>query len=271
MLNDRLPLKFLALPARGLAAAALLALAACGDEETPAPQASSTSQVPAAQAKSNINWLDLAPCGQPQTGAVHYRIGGAVLVLEQAIVRRVILTQSRLTQGIDPSKSLGEQLPKGTGCADNPLDVAGVVTKSGFETDLLEGSVTLFPLLPDLIVSYQRVITQLLNERPSNACQAEQDGLLICFGQERQNDIATDVAYVIATDPSKNLATGGPLFARCEIREGRPVGCNLGDAASQQIFYDATLARTPSSDIDLKTAHDQIRQKFGAVRPVGDS
>ncbi|MEM9045465.1 MAG: hypothetical protein AAGC81_12290 [Pseudomonadota bacterium] len=271
MLKDRLPPKYLGLASRGFAAAALLALAACGDEEAPAPEASSTSQVPSASVQANASWLDLAPCGQPQTGAVHYRVGGAVVVLEQAIVQRVVLSQGSLTQEIDPAKPLGDQLPKGTGCADNPLSVAGVITRSEFQSDLLEGSVTLFPVIPELIGSYQQVVTQLREQRPANACQDEQDGLLICFGQERQNDVATDVAYVIAADTNIRLATGGPLFARCEIQEGRPVGCNLGDAASQQIFYDATLRRTPTSAADLKAAHDQVREKFAAFRNAGNT
>lgn len=269
MLHDRLCKTTTGSVTRAIAALALLTLAACGDESAEAPQASPTANAP--DATTNASWLDLTPCGQPQTGAVHYNIGGAVVVLEQAIVRRVVLNQNALTAQVDPAKPLAAQLPPGTGCTDNPLEVAGVITTSEFQSDLLEGSVTLFPVIPDLIVSYQRVVTQLRDERPENACQAEQEGLLVCFGQERQNDTTTDVAYVIATDPQKKLATTGPLFARCEIQGGQPVGCNLGDAASQQVFFDASLRRLPRSGDDLQAAHLQVRQKFGAVRNAGSS
>lgn len=250
--------------ARFAAVAALAVLAAC-DEETAQqtqPQASSTAQ--AGTLASNASWLDLSACGQPPTGTVTYQLGNTSINLSQGIVRRVILPQSEATRNIDPNKPLAVQVPAGTGCPSKPLPIAAVVTSSQFSTDLLEGSVTMFPVAPGLVENYSKVVTQLRAQRPENACQTEQDGLIVCFGQEKQGKSITDVAYVIASSPSVNLNTGAPLFARCEIADGKPVGCNLGDLASPQIFYDATLARLPRSAADLQAAHRAVNQQFAS-------
>lgn len=250
------------------AIACLAVLAACGDEATneASPAASSTEQATANNAvlSSNSNWLDLSSCGQPPTGVVNYLLGGTELSINQGIVRRVILPQNAENQGLDPAKPLATQVAPGTGCPDKPLPVVGIVTASEFESDLLEGNVTMFPALPALVENYAKVVGRLRTERPENSCQAEKDGLLICFGQEKQGEASTDVAYMIATDPALKLNSGAPLFARCEIRDGKPVGCNLGDLASSQVFYDATLARLPRSASDLQAAHQAINQKFAA-------
>ncbi|MEM7178039.1 MAG: hypothetical protein AAGD47_09710 [Pseudomonadota bacterium] len=254
--------------AQWTAIACLGALSACGDEtaKEATPTVSSTEQAAANNAgvASNPNWLDLSSCGQPPTGVVNYLLGNTEISLNQGIVRRVFLPQTAETQNLDPEKPLATQVSPGTGCPDKPLQVVGIVTASQFETDLLEGSVTMFPAVPALVENYAKVVGRLQDERPENSCQVEKDGLLVCFGQEKQGETSTDVAYMIATDPALRLNSGAPLFARCEIRDGKPVGCNLGDLASSRVFYDATLSRLPQSASDLQAAHRAINQKFAA-------
>ncbi|MBY8978174.1 hypothetical protein KHP62_20355 [Rhodobacteraceae bacterium NNCM2] len=254
--------------ARVLMLTSVGALAACGDEETkeatPAASATEAANANTAALSSNSNWLDLSSCGQPPTGTVNYLLGGTELSISQAIVRRVILPKTPENEKLDPQKPLATQVAPGTGCPDKPLPIVGVVTKSSFETDLLEGSVTMFPVAPGLVANYSKVVQDLRNKRPANSCQQEKDGLLVCFGQEKQGETTTDVAYVIVTDQSMNLNSGAPLFARCEIREGKPVGCNLGDLASSQVFYDATLARLPRSAADLRAAHQTVNKQFAS-------
>ncbi|MEM7239403.1 MAG: hypothetical protein AAF317_12410 [Pseudomonadota bacterium] len=246
------------------AVAAMVVLAACDDETAKQAQPTASSTEQAGALASNASWLDLSTCGQPPTGTVNYQLGGTSISISQALVRRVILPKTDATKNIDPAKPLAVQVPPGTGCPDAPLQIAAVMTSSQFATDLLEGSVTMFPVAPGLVENYSKVVTQLRSQRPENACQAEKDGLIVCFGQEKQGEATTDVAYVIASSPQANLNSGAPLFARCEIQDSKPVGCNLGDLASPQVFYDATLARLPRSAADLQAAHRAVNQQFAS-------
>lgn len=257
---------------------AILALAACADggTTTASPETGSstgaatgaTGTTGSAQATAsgdqNPSWLNLAPCGQPQDGIVHYQIGGTAVALPQSIVRRIVLLNTPETQAIDQTRPLADQLEAGLGCENKPLPLGGVITQSPYETDLLEGNVSLFPIPTALIQNYQQLITQLQRDRPANACQDPQGDLLLCFGQETVGETTKDVLYLISTDANEKLNFQAPLFARCEIRDRKPVGCNLGDLANPQIFFDATLARLPNSTADLRTAHRAVFQKFGA-------
>ena len=247
-----------------LAAVALGACAENAGDSASAPAASSGAAGAAVDPAQNPNWLDLSGCAGNQS-IVHYRIGAQPIQLPQSIVRRLILLEAGATANIDREKPLVQQVPKGTGCADQPLPVGGAITQSNFDSDLLEGTVTLFATPASLVENYGKLITRLHKERPSNACQPAEGDLFLCFGQEQQRGKTANVLYVItATDQKLNF--GAPAFARCEIQGGKPVGCNLGDIVSPELFFDATLSRLPRSTADLRAAHSAILKQFGVSR-----
>ncbi|MEL6476547.1 MAG: hypothetical protein AAFR17_04405 [Pseudomonadota bacterium] len=250
-----------------LLGASLLALGACGNE--PVTQASPSSEAPAtaATAAANPSWLDLTACdGRP--GLVHYNIGGAEVALPQQIVRRLVLLETEATANVDREKPLAPQVPRGTGCAGNPLPVGGVLTQSQFDSDLLDGNVWLATVARPLLENYSKVIGDLQSRRPSNACQAQGD-LLFCSGQENFRGQTTDVVYAIASQANEKMNFGAPLYVRCEVRDSQVAGCNLGDAFSPQVFFDATLSRLPRSTADIRAAHTAIARQFSAARPAG--
>ncbi|MEM7505461.1 MAG: hypothetical protein AAF415_01850 [Pseudomonadota bacterium] len=263
-----------------LGAAFVLALGACAqntateagpDSGTTATGSGGAASTGAAAQQANPNWLDLSACNQQQDNLVHYQISGTAVALPQQIVRRLVLVDSPETAQIDRQKPLAAQLARGTGCPDKPLPIGGVITDSEYQSDLLEGNVSLFATPTALLQNYGQLITDLQDRRPSNACQPPQGDLILCFGQENLNGEATDILYIITADKQQKLNFGAPLFTRCEIRERKPVGCNLGDLASPEVFFDATLARLPTSTADLRAAHNNVMTQFAGGRRQPDS
>lgn len=252
-----------------LGMAFVLALGACAQNTATeaGPDSGSAAGAGNATQQANPNWLDLTACDQSRADLVHYQISGTAISLPQQIVRRLVLLNTSETAQIDQQKPLAGQLARGTGCPDKPLPIGGVITDSEYQSDLLEGNVSLFATPTALLQNYGQLITDLQSSRPANACQPPQGDLILCFGQENLNGQATDVLYIITTDTGQKLNFGAPLFTRCEIRDRKPVGCNLGDLASPEVFFDATLSRLPTSTADLRAAHNDIMTQFAGGRP----
>lgn len=253
-------------------------LAACAEDRVqeagPSESSSAAASAPSgsqagqpAAAQQNPNWLDLSPCGRGPRDLAHYNVAGTEVSVPQGIVARLLLVEAPDLPPLDQSKPLAGQVEAGFGCPSRPFPVAGIVTRSSYETELLQGTVSLFPIPRGLTENYRQLITQLRDQQPTNACQKPEGDLLLCAGQERLNNEAENVLYVISTDPGATLAFGAPLFARCELENNQPVGCNLGDRANPAIFFDATLARLPRSTADLRAAHDAVRSRFASGTP----
>ncbi|MEM8697522.1 MAG: hypothetical protein AAGF44_00030 [Pseudomonadota bacterium] len=261
-----------------LLGALLLALGACADQPVTeaAPQTGATANATggtgdaaaAGAAATNPNWLDLSACTGGRPGLVHYTISGVGVSLPQPIVRQLVLLEDGPTANLDRDRPLAAQVARGTGCADNPLPVGGVLTRSQFEADLLEGNVWLAGLARPLLENYAQVIGDLQTRRPENSCQTQND-LLFCSGQENFRGQTANVVYAISTDPGQRMNFGAPLYVRCEVRDGQVAGCNMGDAVNPQVFFDATLARIPRSTQDIRSAHTAILRQFSAAPPAG--
>ena len=250
----------------------LAVLAACADGEKtddgPAT-AAATSQQPstAPSAQPSGDRINLANCAQDTNGRVFFQVGKSVLGVPAPQIRDAIPTSLRppLTKE-DVKKELKSQAAAGGGCLNKPIAASLLVIQDDFGHPLLDGRVGLLGVPPQGLTAGFAEVTRNLQKNPTQNCRKVADNLIGCVGTETRGNVETQVMYVITTDTSQNMSSGGPLSARCVLKDGEVQGCNLVDQLDGNVAFDATLKAGKYTVEGLRTARETAIAKVNALR-----
>lgn len=250
---------------RGLIALALgltLALAGCesGGEKT------AVKDPPETNAANTKGPIDLSGCGEPAGGALHLQIGQSDLKIPLAVLADVTPAKVRRPETEAETKLPPIALAEpGAGCPEKPLDAVFAVIRDDLGDPMLEGALGLRASPKDALAALSQVTSGLQADPPATCNQASQD-LMACVGTETRGDRTTEVLYLITTDRSENLNSGGPLSARC-VREGEKViGCGMADTVQGDVAFDATLNPGTFTTAALRAAHGSITSYIDKLR-----
>jgi hypothetical protein len=252
-----------------VAAGAMLALAACGGDGEEAPQAQTTPQATPQQQqlKTGDRQIRMAQCQTATQGKVHFRIGNAVLGVPAPSVADAIPT------GIQPplkkevvQQELQARVNTGEGCPEKPLSTTLLMLKDDLGHPLLEGSVGLLQSPPGDVTASFAKLTKQLQEKPNRNCKALGSQLIGCVGTETRGDRQTPVMYVISTDTSLKMNSGGPLAARCVLGQDKVQGCNIVDHLAGNVTFDVTLNPGDYSSAGLRAAREAAIARIESFR-----
>lgn len=248
--------------------AVISVLAACAPEpEGNQAQAPAQPTSPSASPAATDNRINLSQCSSPSNGAVHFRIGQSNLAVPAAIVGDVIPANMRPPfQKEAVQAELQTQANAGAGCPEKPLDAALLLTKSDLGHPLLEGTMGLIRTPSPEAARRFAQLTSQLQAKPNRNCKPLSGELLACVGTETRGGKDTPVMYVITTDTSLKMNTGGPLAVRCLLGENKIQGCRMVDQLANGITFDATLNPGDYSTALLSGARSAAVQRVEALR-----
>ena len=251
--------------------AALVALGACaeGDKpETAETPPATTPPAAAETAESTGEMIGLANCPTPSQGKVHFKVADATLAVPGTIVLDAI--PAGMQPPITKDRVIAElkaQTAQGKGCPGTPLDAGLLMVQDDLGNPLLDGNVGLLAPPPGGIIErFAAVTRRLQQERPASSCSPIGEDLISCIGTEKQGDLSTSVMYVITTDKNQNMATGGPLAARCTLDGDKVAGCSLIDSIGGGVVMDASLRSGTYSTEVLRGALDAATARITAMR-----
>lgn len=221
----------------------VVSLAACADGPKEGEPSTPTT-TPQAQnpARTSQDRVALSECSEPAQGRVFFELGSSVLGVPAQAVRDAIpasLTPPMTKEAIQTE--LQTQAANGGGCPGKPIQANLVMMQAAGQHPLLEGTIGVLGNPPRAMTERFAEVTRGLQRKPTQNCQDLGGSLLGCVGTETRGQNQTQVLYVISTDTSQTLASGGPLAARCVMVEGKVAACNLFDRLPGDIVYDATL------------------------------
>ncbi len=251
------------------ALAAVLVLAACasGADDTPADAPKSADTAAAATTPTTGASAGLANCSTPSAGKVHFTVAKAGLAVPGAIVLDAIpagmqppITKERVVA------QLKAQTSQGQGCPGTPLAAGLILLKDDLKHPLLDGNMGLLALPPGGITERFAAETRRLQKDPPKTCSPVGVDLIGCVGVEKRGGTETNVLYVITTDPNQNMASGGPLAARCVLKGEQVEGCNLVDQLAGGVAIDASLKSGTYSTAGLRGALDAAVARVDAMR-----
>ncbi|MEO1490967.1 MAG: hypothetical protein AAFV19_02300 [Pseudomonadota bacterium] len=259
--------------------AAVLALSACADGGSDTTTATASTQQPAAtaqqgtpqastgQATTPRKRINISNCSQPADEKVFFKVGGARLGVPSGVIVEAIPSTLRPPiRKEDATRELERQAANGAGCPEAPLDTVLLVINDRFAHPLLEGTAGLVRATPGMTEQFA-ALTEKLQQEPTNNCRELSGDLLACVGTETLRNRETPVMYVITTDRSQKLNTGGPLAARCTLQERKIQGCNLIDTLPGDLTVDVTLNPGTYTTADLAGARSAaLRQIQGYAR-----
>lgn len=256
-------LKKLVLP---LAGVLVVALGACAPEpgsEQPQAAATGTTQ----PATPSANRVNLAQCSTPSNGAVHFTVGEARLALPANVVGDVIPANMKPPFNKEEvQKELQAQAAAGAGCPEKPINASLLLMQADFGNTLLQGTVGLVNTPSPQAVQRFAKLTADLQAKPNRNCKTLTGELLACVGTETRGGKETPVMYVITTDTTKRMNTGGPLAVRCVLGEKKIEGCNLVDQLVGGATFDATLNAGDYSTALLSSARQAVLGKLETWR-----
>ncbi len=165
---------------------------------------------------------------------------------------------------------------EGAGCPEKPMEAVLVAVGGGPADPLLEGTIGILRSTPGAITDQFAKITRGLQSNPTENCKKVNGELLTCVGTETVGQRQTPVMYVITTDPSQKLNTGGPLAARCVLQgAAQPAAgqspaeirsCNIVDEVPGDLIIDATLKAGTFSTQSLAQAHRAALARVQSLR-----
>jgi hypothetical protein len=253
------------------AAVAAVALSACepGPEDAPdaaaAPAAGQAAT--AAAAGTGQDRISMAECSTPAQGRVHFDVGDAVLAVPAQDVREVVPAgmQAPLQQEAVTAR-LRELAAAGSGCPEKPMEAMLLLVGGDAGNPLLEGTIGVLRSPPGTITAQFAKLTRDLQRNPTQNCRQLNGRLIACVGTETIGQRETPVMYVITTDPSETLNTGGPLAARC-VLEGEAIrGCNIVDQLPGNLTIDAALNAGTYTTESLASAHQAALARVQSLR-----
>lgn len=246
-----------------VAMAGMCFLAACAPEpsepqQSPAP---STAQ-PQATAAAKENRVNLAQCQSAALGNVHFEVGGSVLAVPAGAVNDVIPSNMKPPFQKEAVRAeLQNQASQGAGCPERPLGATLLLVKDDLGHPLLEGTMGLVRTPPKETAERFAKLTAQLQAKPNRNCKTLAGELLACVGTETRGERDTPVMYVISTDTTQKMNTGGPLAVRCLLGEKKIQGCNIVDQVPGGVTFDATLKAGDYSTALLRGARDAAARK----------
>lgn len=246
-----------------LVTAGFLGLAACAPEPGESPQ----SETPAASvtqsaAGATENRVNLAQCQSGSDGKVHFKVGDSVLAVPAKAVGDVIPTNMKPPFKKEQVRAeIQNQASQGAGCPERPLEATLLVVKDDFGHPLLEGTMGLVRTPPKQAAQRFANLTAQLQAKPNRNCKTLAGELLACVGTETRGERDTPVMYVISTDTTQKMNTGGPLAVRCLLGDKKIQGCNIVDQMPGGLTFDASLNAGDYSTALLRGARDAVVRK----------
>lgn len=256
---SRLPLQ----TSRVLALSTILALAACANEEgggTDAPAQSSSGSAASSGTTSSNSQVASAGrvstrCQTPDGGKVFFRVGESVLALAPGEIDETIPAGMKPPLNAETLKAeLDRRTSEGGGCPEKPLDMLVLAIKADGGNTLLQGTIGLLATDPSRLSSGYADVTSKLQANPPENCQQLSADLLACTGTETAGNARTEVMYIVTTDKSKKMNSGGPLAIRCAIAEGAVRGCNIVDRGQGNFIMDAVLRQGEYTTAAIESA-----------------
>ncbi len=261
-----------------------LLVSACGEtvggDETPA--ASSTQNAPAATGDTAVAAAAPAAqgatvpdgteivrpgCTQPSANRVFFRMGDTVLSVPEPAIRDVVPEGlSGPVQRAQIEQAVRTRIAAGEGCPEKPLVTRALLVENTLDHPLLTGSLGLLANDGRGITQRFAEVTKQLQQQPTKNCRTLQGDLLACVGTETRGDRQTEVMYVISTDTSIVMNSGGPLAARCVLQDDQIAGCNIVDEFASGLIFDVDLAAGEYTTDGLRGARDAALSKLGEYR-----
>ena len=235
---------------------AFLALAACA----PANEGPGTSTQPAATASqpaasSGAARVGLSNCATPDGGKVHFSVGGTVLALTPAEI------QETIPKGLQPpftaeqlKAELDRQTAAGGGCPEKPLEMLVLAMNGNSNDTLLQGTIGMLAADPGRLSKGYADVTTRLQSNPPETCKRLGGDLIACTGTESAGNRKAEVMYIVTTDQSKRMNSGGPLAIRCSIQQAKVRGCNIVDRGRGNFIIDAILNQGEYSTANIEKA-----------------
>ena len=274
-MTERFVSKLHGLAVKSASAAALIGLAACADMGLGGDKTAEAGNGAAVATTRDDagGGLGLANCSTPSEGRIHFKVADTVLAVPGNIVTDAIpagmqppLTKEKVVAEV---KTLVEQ---GVGCPGTPMDAGLLLIKDTPPHPLLEGNMGLLALPPGGITARFAAETKKLQDNPPKGCQPiPESDLIACAGKEKRGDTEIEVLYVITTDKTETMVSGGPLAARC-TRKGEAIeGCNLVDQLPGGLAVDASLKSGRYTTKGLREALDAAIGQVNAMRVGGET
>ncbi|MEL6997877.1 MAG: hypothetical protein AAFP68_06405 [Pseudomonadota bacterium] len=258
-------------------------LAACADEGQPpaaSGEAQSTSQQAAsqqaasgqaaspaaAQQSQSIGRISLENCQTPDNGNVLFRVSRTTLSIPSTEIQETV--PRGLSNTFTAEQAMAElqrQASAGAGCPGKPLDLLALGIQVPDQNTLLRGTIGLIATNSAAqAAEYAKFTTRLQTQTPKT-CSEVDGGLLLCPATQKIGNRDVEIAYVVSTDRTKKMRSGGPLAAQCG-RQGQSIGnCKLIDLDSQGTAFEASLKNaqftTASLDQAWRTAQAAIDQR----------
>ncbi|MEM7745172.1 MAG: hypothetical protein AAF409_15820, partial [Pseudomonadota bacterium] len=158
------------------------------------------------------------------------------------------------------------RIAAGEGCPEKPLDTQLLMVEDSLNHPLLSGSLGLLESQQGTITQRFAEVTRQLQQQPTQNCRPLQGDLLACVGTETRGDRQTNVMYLISTDTTIMMNSGGPLAARCVMKDQQVVGCNIVDEYASGVIFDIALAAGEYTSDGLRGARDAALSKLGEYR-----
>ncbi len=227
--------------------------------QSTAPQSSTGT----ASSGTGATIINITKCSQPIGNKIFFKVGAAQLGIPSSVIVEAIPSSLRPPiKKEDATRELERQAAAGAGCPDRPLEAVLLVVNERFGHPLLEGTAGLVRAAPGATAQFAQ-LTQQLQQKPTQNCKPLSGELLACVGTETRGSRETPVMYVITTNASEKLNTGGPLAARCTLQETKIQGCNLIDTLPGGLTVDVTLNAGTYTTADLAGA------RAAALRQIG--
>lgn len=194
-------------------------------------------------------------CTTPDGGKVFFKVGEAVLALSPGEIDETIPKGlKRPFTAEDLKAELDRQTNAGGGCPEKPLDMLVLAIRVPADDTLLQGTIGLLATDPNRLSRGYADVTTRLQSNPPQTCKKLGGDLIACTGTESAGNARTEVMYIVTTDPSKKMNSGGPLAIRCAIREAKVSGCNIIDQGQGGFVMDAILKEGQYSSDTLESA-----------------
>ena len=253
------------------AAAILFALAACEPQSGGTPTASSKSNTGSQPASSSTDLgnsqVKLAQCQTPSNGQVYFQFGQSTMQVPAGMIGDVIPSNMRPPfKREEVQAELQKQAAGGAGCPEKPISASLLLMKGNLGHPLLEGTVGVVNTPPKAAAQRFAQLTAQLQAKPNRNCKTIGGELLACVGTETRGEVDTPVMYVITTDTSQKMQSGGPLAVRCLLEGQKIAGCNIVDHLPGGITFDATLNAGDYSTEGLRGARDAVASRLQAMR-----
>ena len=145
----------------------------------------------------------------------------------------------------------------GFGCPEKPMATSLAILRAKFGNKLLSGRMALVALPEGAFTKRLAAVSTRMQANPGKNCERLKDANLIgCAGAERRGKDKVDVVYYVTSDKSQKLRSGGPLYARCELKNKKLQACNIIDELPGGLTVDIGLASGAYSTKTLREALD---------------